>query len=1003
MKLLKLFTLLTASCAWANDYTVSTSGTMFDRGTALQSAINGADCGDRVIVPAGYVYSLPDAIESSFTLPYKNTANCNSGSLWVDIQSDRLASLPDGVRVGPASVSLMPTLSAYRGTLFVVKAAWNANHYRLRGLYITADVNVINHSEEASSLIGADSGGTLPANYADNIVVDRCVLTPGVEASTSPFRTTSFGVNMAGTNWVVKNSYLYNFEGMHSQAPPTSITAATNASPAAFTSAHGQGASGVFWTWVDGATGSWAKLNGFIQMTIVDANTIIPSRWMGTITKTTGIATVATLFNRAHNLSPGDSIYIGGITDVAGTSLNGTKTVVSTPNAYTLTYADSSAANNVYCSYNASGNYSSCASQNNDNITLSVDSRTFGALSGTVRWRGESPLNSYAAAIDASPGPYRLINNYMDGWFSAFFTGGGHIAPGYTATMTGVSAGGATFSSVSGLRVKELVSFLTPYTGYKEGWQTVQIQSIVGNVVTWKGVGPTRLANAASDYDSGTCTTSGTAVTLIGFGAVPPNPYTVFYSGVPITINGVDYVISSYSDGTHITLTGSAGTQTGVACHLSMMPVEGGTAGWRGSPGPILEVRGNSFYKSSTGLANNRVCKAMHEMKLWNGGIIDGNTYSGYPCITMAFTMHNQNGDAPWSSFRNWTYSNNLALNTGNTAIIDAMNDYLATVVQASDLPGDFEYGNKGGSVFNNIFLDDQNTTYPSAGYTIGDDASVWTHNTQKRYEPLSQAGVATGDVKTPCSYNSALPPHCIDSTFKDNVNTLGHYGISGVNWPNFATQYVHNILVDDWGVGYPPANNSTVANWGALGPLGTCNATGSNWLNCVATSYAGTASDGGTPGADVKQINDHINMWSEKAGLIAFTVSKAGGGYQNAAGAFSSTGLTESITWTRVNNSDHGTCAMHLFTDLSRTVEHADTTGGSNYDCTRAGNTNAGQSTTFVLGTHASLTPMTTYYYEITDGSNLMTGAFSTGAQTNPGGTSFSGAVTTGGKVVTQ
>ena len=84
----------------AADYTVSTAGTDFTRGAALQAAINAADCGDRVIVPAGYTWmASPDALSSTFTLPNKATANCATGTLWLDIQSDQLASLPAGVRV----------------------------------------------------------------------------------------------------------------------------------------------------------------------------------------------------------------------------------------------------------------------------------------------------------------------------------------------------------------------------------------------------------------------------------------------------------------------------------------------------------------------------------------------------------------------------------------------------------------------------------------------------------------------------------------------------------------------------------------------------------------------------------------------------------------------------------------------------------------------------------------------------------------------------------------
>ena len=848
-------------------------------------------------------------------------------------------------------------------------------------------------------MIAVDYYGDTPANWADSIVIDRCVLTPGTESGSSPFRTSSVGINAAGTNWTLTNSYIYNIEGSHSQAATATVTAATNASPSVFSSTYGAQYGYQYSAYIDGATGNWAKINGFVYASSIDGTKFTPGRWIAVITKTTGVATVTFLWNRPHNFLLGDSIYISGITDVAGTSLNGTKTITGVPNSYTFTYADATATNNSYCSYSGNAGNANCFSNANDNMTAAIDATTFGALTGTVRVRAEVPTNSLGVALGSSPGPYKIVNNYIAAWFSEIMSGGGAMPPKYTATISSVSAGGATFSNVTGLRAQEVIAITSSYTGFVSGYRVVQVQSIVGNVVTWKGIGPTRLANAASDYDTGTCDTSGTAVTIHGM-AVPPNPWNVYYAGVPITINGVDYVMAADVDGSHVTLTGSAGTQTGVACHLNMLPTEGGSAYWRGSPGPILEVRSNTMYKSDTGYVNSRLCKGMNELKLWNGGIFDGNIHAGFPCITLALTIHNQEGDGPWSSMRNWTFSNNLALNTERTSTLNAMTDYFATTVWGPDLPAGFEYGSTPGAVNNNLFLDDVWATDGYDGFNLSSTQSVWTHNTQKRLEPHTQdtiAGMTTYPV------TNTLPFRYSDPTFKDNIASQGSYNSDTSNWQNWATKFVSNVFVDDFSTGYHQPNNTLVANWAALGFPGTCNTTGSNWLNCVATNYVGTASDGGTPGADVKQINDHINMWSETAGLISFYATTAGGGYQNVAGAFASTGATESITWTRVNGSGHGTCALHLFTNLSRTVEHADTTGGSNYDCTRTGNTNPGQSTTFVLGTHAVLTPLTTYYYEITDGSNLMPGSFATSALTSPGGTRFSGAVGLSGKVGTQ
>ncbi len=946
----------------AADTIVSAGADQYANGAALQAAINAADCGDRVILPAGFVYSMTNTETGHYlSLPLKSTAACNAGTSYVDIQSENLASLPAG-RVGLSDVANMPKITVMRGVQQVIGVENQAHHYRLQGLEITSDPNVITIREIAYSQVGSFT--TVPALTPHDIIIDRCVLHPGAEAGT-PFRAGGVGVNMEGVNWTISNSYIYDYQGSISQAAAAPITAGTNAFPAVVTSTHGKGASGWFWMWVDGATGSWTPINGFNLAMIVDSTHFRPAQWVYTLDVAGSKVTATTGYTRPHGFSSGQTVYIDGVTYSGATSLNGSKTITVTgPNTFTFT--NSGAADGQYC-----GTDTPCQYRSSDQLGAIADSTSWGSLTGTVKWREESPWVSVGLQVNSSIGPFRYLNNYIAAWYSAFFTGGGALDPQYTATMSNVAAGSATLSNTTELRVGDYVTIDTDYTNYLHGYRVAQIQTISGSEVTFKGLGPNRLANAATDYDTGTCATTGTSVTLSGFNVSNMNPYTVYYRGVPININGTEYTLAGWSDSTHVTLTASAGTQSGVPCAFAMLPKAGGSMGWRGVPGPIMEVRGNTFDKPASYLQNSRLCKGAHEMKLWNGGIIDGNIYTGEACETLSMTMHNQVGNSPWSTFRNWTYSNNLVLNAERAATIAAMDDYLATVAQMTNLPPGFEYGNGGGFVNNNIFLDDT-WTGEGAGFNLYVDASIWTHNTQRRTASTTSKTIELAG----CPYTSALPALCNTSVFKDNMVSQGYNGIQAAYWPTFSTAYVNNLIVDEYSRGYPPANNISAPNWAAVGFSGTCNTSGSNWLNCTAGNYAGRASDGGTPGADVKQINDHINGWSEQAGLIVFSVSDIVSGFSNSPSAFSLAQTTATMTFTIFNPVEQ--CSLKLYTNMSRTVLHADTAHAGLQACSRTGNT-VGGPVSFQLGNNSALSARTDYYYELSDGPRVMTGHFRT------------------------
>jgi|SRR5579871_784451 len=100
------------------------------------------------------------------------------------------------------------------------------------------------------------------------------------------------------------------------------------------------------------------------------------------------------------------------------------------------------------------------------------------------------------------------------------------------------------------------------------------------------------VANAGVQAATGTVNTSGTAVTL----ASGTNFTTgTQWNNTPITINGVNYIVASVSSTSSLTLTTSAGTQTGVA-YL------GGAVGWQNYLQQRFEFEGNQIVPSGTSI-----------------------------------------------------------------------------------------------------------------------------------------------------------------------------------------------------------------------------------------------------------------------------------------------------------------------------------------------------------------------------------------------------------------
>jgi len=161
----------------------------------LQSAINSANCGDTIVLPAGSTFN------GNFTIPNKS---CDG---WVLLESSAIASLPLGTRVTPASVSNMTTLVTDSVSTSVFRFVAGAHNFRFIGLELTCGV-ACNAPADFMDAVGfaIDSGEfatqALASQEPTNIIVDRCYI------HGSPTQNIRRGVSFNGASLAIVDSYI---------------------------------------------------------------------------------------------------------------------------------------------------------------------------------------------------------------------------------------------------------------------------------------------------------------------------------------------------------------------------------------------------------------------------------------------------------------------------------------------------------------------------------------------------------------------------------------------------------------------------------------------------------------------------------------------------------------------------------------------------------------------------------------------------------------------------
>ena len=183
------------------------------KGDDLQAAIDAAQLGDRIVLPAGVAFESPKSSsrrDFGFALTDKGPGTGTDAD-YITIESSAAASLPPDVRVSPSNASLMPKIVA-NGAPSAVQFRQGAHHYRFIGIEFT---NKDGTGVHTSNLL--ESQGYLTSGAPHHIVIDRCYIHP-IEDTTDPSsvqRSASHGVTIDGAEITITNSYIAGFGGRY--------------------------------------------------------------------------------------------------------------------------------------------------------------------------------------------------------------------------------------------------------------------------------------------------------------------------------------------------------------------------------------------------------------------------------------------------------------------------------------------------------------------------------------------------------------------------------------------------------------------------------------------------------------------------------------------------------------------------------------------------------------------------------------------------------------------
>lgn len=580
------------------------------------------------------------------------------------------------------------------------------------------------------------------------------------------------------------------------------------------------------------------------------------------------------------------------------------------------------------------------------------DGTGLGAFTATSpQISGVAGLVQYAISATQTASNWRIIDNFVESWAMPVWFGGADGPPIDPAVIqSGSTATSLVLSHVRGLAVGDMVTFSVP-----------------------AGSGP-------SDY----C--------YRGPGSSGCGEVDTFRVGRTTAITGNTVTVEAWG------VDGTDGTT----------PETGGQAVWNTWKVQGIQVRGNAISRGYL-QSNAAVGKGVSEMKKCENCLVDGNAMGGYLDSTNTMRGNvggtyfmeaiNQGGWDPNHTIFNVRWSNNLGsgqLGSGTASCL-WNNTMIGNYYHYHSAKGAERQFYEHNIATGCLAISYTQTTHIN---TIVARNSSFKHNT---FAPdMAQVYNYQFERNTECepTGTSGFPffpaiAMNLNVSIKDNIIGYGGGALRGTPndatcWPTIGQDIRTNIIVDTQSIGTSTINsefpnNLPVADYTNFW-AGTCVFT--SWTNCSLKSTnpnRGAATDGGDPGADIEQVQDRLHRWSERAGLIETDILAANMTLRLGSWRLGST--VAAVTFNLFNSYPSSGCTVQLFTNRNRSTADADSPTAQ--FCNRTGSVVGSSTVSYVFGGGVALSPNTTYFYRIVDGSRTMVGEFTT-LPTGSGATVF-------------
>ncbi len=312
------------------------------------------------------------------------------------------------------------------------------------------------------------------------------------------------------------------------------------------------------------------------------------------------------------------------------------------------------------------------------------------------------------------------------------------------------------------------------------------------------------------------------------------------------------------ANGRVLSITGNAITFTkldkfdqGCSCRVpSVPPQAGAVARWNGEIITDFIARRNTFDVDTANAKyefdnyNRRMPKGYLEIKHCDTCLFDGNIFQGWPS-SIALNAVNQKGDSPWTTIRNFTFTNNWIKNFG-TALSVALGNPTGSALWHMTTEGS-------NIVFaNNLFT--QNNTLPDDyGYT---KIAIWGfgNGVVIQHNTFINNGANGGGPML--ASNGPIKKF----SFKDNIAFNNLYGINcglgdfSVCYPGW--QELKNVIVRNIDPGYELETafpRSFIAP--GIDSVGFVNYRDGNYRLASSSRYKGRATDGTDPGVNIDAL----------------------------------------------------------------------------------------------------------------------------------------------------